>query len=51
MNKIKQFIESEKGRDLLVIIIVILVSLTSFLLGRLSKGANHAGVRIEYPGK
>lgn len=48
MEKIKQFIESEKGKDILVIIIVILVSLGSFTLGRLSKGTESTGVKIEY---
>jgi hypothetical protein len=36
MEKIKQFIESEKGKDILIVIIVIFVGLGSFELGRLS---------------
>mgnify|MGYP001565816927 FL=1 len=51
MEKIKPFInqclESEKRKDVLVVIIVILVGLGSFGLGRLSKNQN-SGLRIEY---
>ncbi len=49
MEKIKQFIESEKGKDILIVIIVILVGLGSFELGRLSKETGSSGVKIEYP--
>ncbi|MEK9182826.1 MAG: hypothetical protein AAB809_01975 [Patescibacteria group bacterium] len=49
MGKIKQFVESEKGKDVLAIIIVILVGLASFELGRLSKGNGSSGIKIEYP--
>ena len=52
MEKIKQFIEiieSEKGKDILIVIIVILVGLGSFELGRLSKENGSSGVKIEYP--
>ena len=55
MEKIKHFIESEKGKDILVVIIVILVGLGSFELGRLSKENNSSGIKIlsaqteEYP--
>lgn len=49
MEKIKQFFESEKGKDILIVIIVILVGLGSFELGRLSKTGSNAGIRIEYP--
>ena len=49
MEKIKQFIESEKGKDILIVIIVILVGLSSFELGRLSKNNLNTGVKIEYP--
>ncbi|OGI84753.1 hypothetical protein A3F97_03300 [Candidatus Nomurabacteria bacterium RIFCSPLOWO2_12_FULL_41_10] len=48
MEKIKQFIESEKGKDILIVIIVILTGLGSFELGRLSKEANSSGIKIEY---
>jgi hypothetical protein len=46
MEKIKQFLESEKGKDILVIIIIILVGLGSFELGRLSKDTS-SGIKIE----
>ena len=48
MEKIKQFIESEKGKDILIVIIVILVGLGSFELGRLSKENGKEGLKIEY---
>ncbi len=48
MEKIKQFWVSEEGKDILVVLIVILVGLGSFGLGRLSKGSQGAGIRIEY---
>jgi len=48
MEKIKQLVESEKGKDILVIIIIILVSLGSFELGRLSKNSATPGIKIEY---
>ncbi|MBU0998706.1 hypothetical protein KKG24_00135 [Patescibacteria group bacterium] len=50
MEKIKQFLENEKGKDLLTVIIVILVGLGSFELGRLSSKENSfSGIKIEYP--
>ena len=49
MEKIKSFLESEKGKDITIVIIVILVGLGSFELGRLSKENNSGGVKIEYP--
>jgi len=49
MEKIKSFIESEQGKDILIVIIVILVGLGSFELGRLSKENDSGGVKIEYP--
>jgi hypothetical protein len=48
MEKIKQFIESEKGKDVMIVIIVILVGLGSFELGRLSKTDQTTGIKIEY---
>lgn len=48
MEKIKLFIESEEGKDILTVIIVILVGLGSFGLGRLSKNAPNSGLKIEY---
>ena len=47
MEKIKQFIESNKVKDIMVVLIVILVGLGSFELGRLSKGGSE-GLKIEY---
>lgn len=50
MEKIKQFfnktIQSEKGKDILIVIIVILVGLGSFELGRLSKEKISSGIKI-----
>jgi len=51
MEKIKQFWESEKGKDILIVIIVILVGLVSFELGRLSKDNAQEGLKIEYEGQ
>jgi DNA/RNA endonuclease YhcR with UshA esterase domain len=52
MIKIKLFLESEKGKDILVILIIILVGLASFLLGRLSKqDSNNGGLKIENRGQ
>ncbi|MEK7219399.1 MAG: hypothetical protein AAB687_01850 [Patescibacteria group bacterium] len=48
MEKIKHFIESDKGKDILMVLIVILVGLGSFELGRLSKVSSSAGIKIEY---
>lgn len=41
-------IESERGKDALIVIIVILVGLVSFELGRLSKNSTGSGLKIEY---
>jgi hypothetical protein len=50
MQKIKAYIGSEQGKDVLVVLIVILVGLGSFELGRLSMGTNSSsGIKIEYP--
>ena len=46
MEKIKLFFESDKGKDILVVIIVILVGLASFELGRLSKKDPNRGIKI-----
>ena len=48
MEKIKHFIESEKGKDILTILIVVFVGIGSFFLGRLSKVQN-SDMKIEYP--
>ena len=46
MQKIKSFLESEKGKDILTVVIVILVGLGSFELGRLSKENSSSGIKI-----
>jgi hypothetical protein len=51
MKKIKLFLESEKGKDVLVIIIVILVGLGSFELGRLSVQNSSQGQNIDSGGQ
>ncbi len=50
-GKIKSFLESDKGKDILVVLIVVLVGLSSFGLGRLSKSNDNAGIRIKYSDK
>lgn len=42
IEKIKYFIGTEKGKDILTVIIVILVGLSSFGLGRMSKNTSVA---------
>lgn len=42
--------ESDKGKDLLIVFIVILVGLGSFELGRLSKDSTVEGLKIENTG-
>ena len=49
LEKIKAFIQSEQGKDILIVLVVILVGLGSFELGRLSKGNDSSGIKIEYP--
>ncbi|MES2416125.1 MAG: hypothetical protein V4504_00260 [Patescibacteria group bacterium] len=49
MEKIKYFLQSEKGKDLLIILIIILVGLASFMLGRLSKQAQNSDFKVIYP--
>ena len=48
MEKIKHLIESDRGKDIMIVIIVILVGLGSFGLGRLSKNSQNGGIQIEY---
>lgn len=48
MEKIKQFLESDGGKNILIVLIVILVGLGSFELGRLSKENSSSGIKIEY---
>jgi len=49
MEKIKHFIQSDNGKDLLILFIIILVGLGSFQLGRLSKGEISPNIGINYP--
>ena len=49
--KITNWIGSEKGKDILIVLVVILVGLGSFELGRLSKQNSSSGIKIEYPNK
>lgn len=51
MQKIKSWLESEQGRNILVVLIVILVGLGSFELGRLSKSGSSSGIKIQYNGE
>lgn len=49
MEKIKSFVDSSKGKDILTIIIVVLVGIGSFELGRLSKeNSSSNGLNIKY---
>lgn len=48
LKKIKQFIENEKGKDILTLAVVVLVGLGSFGLGRLSKLTEHNPIYINY---
>ena len=50
MKKIKLFLESEQGRNIMVVLVVILVGIMAFELGRLSKAGNSSGIKIEYNG-
>lgn len=46
MEKIKQFTESNLGKDVLSISIIIFVGLGSFGLGRLSNGVSEPGITV-----
>ncbi|MDQ5954814.1 MAG: hypothetical protein QG583_742 [Patescibacteria group bacterium] len=52
MEKIKHIItnsvESDTGKDILTVFIIILVGLGSFGLGRLSTSTNNSGISVEY---
>lgn len=48
MEKIKDFITSKKGKDFTVVLIIILLGLGSFGLGRMSKNPAKSGINIEY---
>lgn len=47
MEKIKQFMISEMGKDILIVMIIVLVGLGSFQLGRLSKENSSDIERVE----
>ena len=47
-NGVKLWLQSEQGKDIMTVIIVIMVGLGSFGLGRLSKNAPNPGLKIEY---
>ena len=53
MEKIKYFIEqkilSEKGKDVLIILIIVLVGIGSFMLGRVSKEGQIGQFKVIYP--
>lgn len=51
MKKIKHFIDSDKGKDILTVLIVILVGLGSFQLGRLSKENTQTDLKIDFKGQ
>jgi hypothetical protein len=46
MAKIKQFIQSKEGKDVLTVIIIILVGIGSFGLGRLSVDSQKSELRV-----
>jgi hypothetical protein len=48
MQKIKQILESDRGKSILIISIVILVGIGSFELGRLSKGKEDNTLKLVY---
>lgn len=47
MEKIKHFLESEKGKNILIILVIILVGLGSFELGRMSVNSSQNSPTIE----
>lgn len=51
MEKIKSFLGSSGGKDILVVLVVILVSLSSFEVGRLSKDSSSSGIKITSQGQ
>lgn len=46
VDRLNGWIKSEKGKDVLIVLIIILTALGSFELGRLSKQDNASGVKI-----
>jgi hypothetical protein len=49
MEKIKQIFKNDQGKDIMIIIIVILMCLSSFGLGRLSKSTQNNEIKVIYP--
>jgi len=49
MEKIKAWLQTDRGKDIMTVLIVVLVGLGSFELGRLSKESDSSGVKVEYP--
>ena len=47
MEKIKQFVETEQGKGILSILVIILVALGSFGLGRLSRDQVGPGIAVQ----
>ena len=47
MEKIKQFVETEQGKGILSILVIILVAVGSFGLGRLSKDQVGPGIAVQ----
>ncbi len=50
LEKIKQFLESDQGKDVTIVTIIIFVGFGSFGLGRLSKKEPNQSLKIEYNG-
>lgn len=48
MDRIKHFLDSEQGKDFLVILVVALVGILAFGLGRLSKSSSGPGIQVRY---
>ncbi|MEK7564064.1 MAG: hypothetical protein AAB510_00645 [Patescibacteria group bacterium] len=46
MEKIKSFLESDRGKNILLIFIIIFMAISSFELGRISKSDQTSGVKI-----
>lgn len=48
MEKIKHFLQNEKGKNILIVFILIFVALISFMLGRMSKNSPNNDLIIKY---
>lgn len=48
MGKIKQFLESNTGKDVMVVLIVVFVGIASFELGRMTQKHSEGGLKIDY---